>query len=220
MLPDERLRRLGAAAGIAGPLLLAIYFTAPAVTNWPYAGASPDVLIRYARDHQLLFFAGGWLQGTGSLLSVIFLLTLLQLSGARHQIAGALTIVGCGVLLALVVVEAALLEAVPIAARAGDSATVATTFALSNGVFARIFPLAPAPLVFVGIGLALTSSDLLPRLFGQSALVIAALFEIAGLAAVFSIVGLILAIVMSIVEALWLLGAAVALARTTVAAPT
>ena len=30
---------------------------------------------------------------------------------------------------------------------------MATAFALSNGVFARIFPLAPAPILFTGIGL-------------------------------------------------------------------
>jgi hypothetical protein len=45
----------------------------------------------------------------------------------------------------VVVIEAALLEAVPMAAANGDQAIVATAFALSNGVFARIFPLAPAP---------------------------------------------------------------------------
>ena len=43
----------------------------------------------------------------------------------------------------------------------------------------------------------------------------AALFLIAGLAAVFATAGLILAIVMSVVEAVWIAAAAIALARTT-----
>jgi hypothetical protein len=71
------------------------------------------------------------------------------------------------VLLSVVVVEAAMLEVVPIAAANGDQGTVATASALSNGVFTRIYPLAPAPLVFAGIGFALSGSSVLPRLFAR-----------------------------------------------------
>jgi len=207
-----RLERLGAAAGIVGPILLALYFGAPAVTGWPYSGASPDALTEYARSHALLFYLGGWLQATGSVLSVIFFLVLLQASSRRNEFEGAIVLMGAAVLLAIVLVEAALLEAVPIAAAAGDRATVATTFALSNGVFARIFPLAPAPLIFAGIGVALRGGRVLPAGFGSAALVIAALFVLAGILAIFGTVGLILAIVMSIVEAVWILAAGIAFA--------
>lgn len=208
----QRLARLGASAGMLGPLLLVIYFVTPALTGWPYAGASPDTLLGYATGHQLLFYAGGWLQVTGALLSILFFLVLLQLSGARDRLAGAAALVGCGLLLAVVVIEAALLEAVPMAAATGDRATVATTFALSNGVFSRVFPLAPAPLLFAAIGLALSGSTVLRPVFGRSALVIAALFVAAGIAAIFSTVGLIFAIVMSVMQAIWIATTAIALA--------
>jgi len=99
-----------------------------------------------------------------------------------------------------------------IAADLGDRATVATTFALSNGVFARIFPLAPAPLIFAGIGFALAGSGVLRPAFGRSALLVAALFVLSGIAAVFGTPGLIFAIVMSILEAIWIATTAVALA--------
>lgn len=130
----------------------------------------------------------------------MFFLVLLQLSGARHTLAGSATLTGCALLLSVVAIEAALLEAVPVAAANGDQATVATAFALSNGVFARIFPLAPAPLVFAGIGFALSGSSILPRVFARSAVLISGLF---------------LAIVMSVVEAVWIAAAAIAFARTT-----
>jgi len=212
----QRLERLAAAAGIVGPILLAIYFGAPALTNWPYSGAAPTALIEYARSHALLFYAGGWLQATGSLLSVLFFLALLQLSGRRNEIEGLIILLGAAVLLAIVLVEAALLEAVPIAAAADDQATVATTFALSNGVFARIFPLAPAPLIFAGISVALRDGRLIPAPFANAALVIAVLFVVAGVLAIFGTAGLILAIVMSVVEAVWILAAGIAFAiRTT-----
>jgi hypothetical protein len=137
------------------------------------------------------------------------------LSGGRSTLAGSATLTGCALLLSVVAIEAAMLEALPIAAANGDRATVATTFALSNGVFARIFPLAPAPLVFAGIGFALSQTSMLPRVFARTALLISGLFLIAGLAAVFATAGLILAIVMSVIEAVWIAAAAIALARTT-----
>jgi hypothetical protein len=213
--PGRRSRVLGALAGMTGPVLLAVYFTAPALVRWPYAGASPGTLTAYATAHWLLFYGGGWLQATGALLSIVFFLVLLQLSGARGTLAGSATVTGCALLLSVVVIEAALLEAVPMAATNGDHATVATAFALSNGVFARIFPLAPAPLVFAGTGLALSGTSILPRVFARTAVLISGLFLIAGLAAVFAPAGLILATVMSVVEAVWIAAAAIALAWTT-----
>lgn len=56
-----------------------------------------------------------WLQVTGALLSIVFFLVLLQLSDARARLAGLVTVVGAALLLAVVVIEAALLEAVPMA---------------------------------------------------------------------------------------------------------
>jgi hypothetical protein len=117
-------------------------------------------------------------------------------------------------LLSVVVIEAAMLEAAPVAAANGDPATVATGFALSNGGFTRIYPLAPAPLVFAGIGFALYQTGIPPRVFARTALLIAGLFLIAGLAAVFGTAGLTFATAMSVTEALWIPAAAIAFART------
>ena len=214
--PGRRSRALAAVAGIVGPLLLAAYFALPALVKMPAAGASPGKLIAFANAHRVLFYFGGWLQVTGALLSIAFLLVLLQLSGARRALAGSITLIGCAVLLSVVAIEAALLEAVPMAAANGDHATVATAYALSTGgVFARIFPLAAAPLVFAGIGFALSGTSVLPRAFARAALLVAGLFLVAGLAAVFATAGLILAIVMSVAEAIWFLTAAIAFARRT-----
>lgn len=155
---------------------------------------------------------GGWLQATGALASIVFFLVLVQLSGALRRLSGLATPAGCALLLAVVVIEAALLEAVPVAAAAGDRATVATALALSNGVFARIFPIAPTPLLFAGLGFALLGSGVLADRWARSALVVAALFELAGIAAVFGTPGLVFAIAMSVVEAIWIAAAAIALA--------
>ena len=70
-------------------------------------------------------------------------------------------------------------------------------------------------MVFAGIGFALSGTSILPRVFARTAVLISGLFMIAGLAAAFATVGLILAVVMSIVEAVWIAAAAITLARTT-----
>ncbi len=108
-----------------------------------------------------------------------------------------------------------MLEAVPIAAANGDHSTVATGFELASGVQVRIYPLVPAPLVFAGIGFALSGTSILPRAFARTAVLISALFLISGFAAVFGTAGLIFATVMSVVEAIWIPAAAITYARTT-----
>ena len=91
---DRHIKRLGALAGVVGPLLLAAYFGAPALTGWPFAGASPERLTAYANSHQLLFYAGGWLQATGSVLCVAFFLVLLRMSETRDPFITGLVLVG------------------------------------------------------------------------------------------------------------------------------
>jgi hypothetical protein len=82
---------------------------------------------------------------------------------------------------------------------------------LSNGVFVRVFPLAPAPALFGATAAVLVNGAVIRRPFAWAALAIAVLFELAGIAAIFSTIGLIFAIVMSIVQEIWIIAAAIAL---------
>ena len=212
-MTDPTSRRIAGLCGIAGPIALTIYFAAPALTNWPYAGASAARLTAYANQHQTLFFAGAWFQATGTLLSIVFFLAIVQLAGAAARLPGLIVIVASAALLGLVLVEAAMLMEVPLAAANGDAATVVTTFDLSNGVFARIFPLAPASAAYVGLGAVILGSTVLHRWFGYVAVGLGLAFEVAGIIALFTIIGLILAIILSVVQELWIIAAAIALLR-------
>jgi hypothetical protein len=189
---------------------LTAYFAAPAFTGWPYGGASAAQLISYGESHETLFYAGAWLQATGTLLSVIFFLTLVQLAGAASRLWGILVIVASTALLSLVLVEAVFLVAVPQAAATGDAATVVTAFTLSNGIFVRVFPLAPASASYIALGAIILESHVLPRAFGISALSIGLAFVVAGLVAVFSAAGLIASVVLSVTQELWIFAAAIA----------
>lgn len=210
-ITSPRLARVGGWFGIAGPVLLTIYFAVPAFAGWPYAGGTDAQLMAYARSHETLFYAGAWFQVTGALLSVVFFLVLVTRTGKGACFIGQLATVGAALLIGVVVFEAALLIAVPVAAAAGSAAGVSTAFTLSNGVFARVFPLAPAPLLFAATGLALRFTSVLPRAFGPLALVVAGLFVASGIAAIFSAAGLIAAIAMSILQEVWIVAAAIAL---------
>jgi hypothetical protein len=212
-MTEPIFRTLAAVCGFAGPIFLAIYFAAPAFSNWPYAGATAGQLTSYALSHQTLFYAGAWFQVTGTLLCVIFFLAILQLAGSTTRLTGLLVVVASTTLLGLVLVEAALLVAVPMAAASGDTATVVTTFDLSNGVFVRVFPLAPASVSFIALGVVILGSGVFHRWFGFGAMGLGIAFELAGIVAVLSSAGLILTIVLSVGQELWILAAAIALWR-------
>lgn len=208
------MTRLVALCGIAGTVALTVYFAAPALTAWPYAGASPAQLSSYALHHQTLFYAGAWLQSTGTLLCVVFFLYLVRSTGGPQGLVQTIVIVSATSLLSIVLVESALLVAVPMAASAGDPTTAATTFALSNGVFVRVFPLAPSSATYIALGLALLNSGRLDRGFAYSALIIGAAFELAGIAAIFSAGALIVLAALAAGQALWVAAAAIALWRS------
>ena len=207
--------RLAAACGIGGPIALFIYFLMPAFVGWPFSGGTPSVLEAYALGHQPLFYAGAWLQSTGTLLCVVFFLGLLKIAGATSRLTGLLLIAAATSLLAVVLVESAFLVAVPIAAVAGDGSTVTTAFALSNGVFVRVFPLAPASATYIALGLVLLgSNDALPRWFAYSALAIGAAFELGGVVAIFSGAAVMALAVFAAAQAVWIVAAAISLWRT------
>jgi hypothetical protein len=210
---DASLRVWAARAGILGPIALALYFAAPAALGWPYAGGAPATIAAFAQSHEPLFYAGAWLQVTGTLLSVVFFLALVRLAAQGGSVAGLVVVVGSAALLSVVLVEAAFLVAVPLAATAGDAATVATAFAMSNGVFVRVFPLAPASATLIALGLVLRAGDLLDRRVATAAIALGVLFEVAGLVAIVSTAGLVAVILLSVGQAIWTLVAAIALLR-------
>jgi uncharacterized membrane protein YoaT (DUF817 family) len=214
MVHSKSAMRLTAASGVAGTLALIAYFVAPALLGWPFSGASPARLSTYALDHAGLFYAGAWLQSTGTLLSVIFFLALVRMTGAAGGLPATLVIVTAASLLSIVLVESAFMVAVPLAAAADDTATVATTFALSNGVFVRVFPLAPSSATYIALGLALLSRGPLHRGFGYAAITIGAAFELGGIVAIVSSPAVVVLAVLAAGQALWVAGAAIALWRS------
>jgi hypothetical protein len=194
--------------------MLVVYFTAPAFLGWPYAGASPDAIVAYANAHSALFYGGAWLQVTGTLLCVVLFLALVRHSRAASDLSGMVTMVATAVLLATVLIEAAFLIAVPMAASSGDGGTTGSMFTLSNGVFLRVFPLAPASATLIALGLVLRRSNLLGPSLAAVALALGVAFEIGGVAVIAAPGAIIGLAVLSAGQVAWVIAASVRLGMT------
>jgi hypothetical protein len=98
--------RIGAAAcALLGVIALGVHFGAAPPLPPPDAGATEvaDIGMRY---HSILLL-GAWLQATGTLLCVVFFITLVHLAGGAARLSGLLTVVGAGTLLVVSVIEGA-----------------------------------------------------------------------------------------------------------------
>jgi hypothetical protein len=84
-------------------------------------------------------------------------------------------------------------------------------FALSNGVFLRVFPLAPASATLIGLGLVLRRSNLLGRSIATAALGLGIAFEGAGIAAIALPGAVVVLAILSAVQAVWVVAASLRL---------
>ena len=206
-MPAQLSRVLIALCGIFGTVLLAVYFGVGLSAGLAQlsSSATQAQVVRVATQYHTLWFLGTWFQATGSLLSVIFFLALVQKAGATVRLAGLLTIVGSAVLLAVVLIEGVFTIDLAQAAANGHQVTSLTSFDIMT-VFTYIYPIVPAPVIFLALGSILLGSHLLPRVFGWLAIGLGTAFAAVGLIALFTTP--ILTIVVLSLQALWVLAAA------------
>lgn len=206
-MSSQLSRILSALCGIFGTVLLGLYFGVGFSAGLAQlsSSATQAQVVSVATQYHTLWFLGTWLQATGSLLSVVFFLALVQRSGATAKLAGLLTIVGSAVLLAVVLIEGVFTLDLAQAAANGHLVTSLTSFDIMT-VFTYIYPIVPAPVIFLALGTILLGSHLLPRVFGWLAFGLGIAFAVVGLIALFTTP--ILTIVVLSLQALWVLAAA------------
>jgi hypothetical protein len=209
-------RLLTALCGVVGTALLTTYFLA--APPLPAPNASVTDITSVAAQYHNTWYLGAWIQATGSTLSLIFFLALVHLSGASTKFAGILTQFGAAVLLSVTLIEGALTIELAQAALNGHADTSVASYDLMS-VFVHIFPLAPAPLILIPLGIILFGSGLLPRALAVLALALGGLYIVAGLAGLFTTP--LLTLIPLGLQALWVLAAAIILAvtRSTTAQP-
>ena len=211
---SARWTLLAGAAGFAGAAGLGASFTvlpAPPALTAPLA-----VLTRYAAGHHHAMLAAAWLEGTGTLLYVIFALALVHLAGPRAGLAGRVTALAAAVVLAVSLVYDLLLIAIAQSAALGGEQT--TTALVAYGLFAaaeHVFLLAP-PLL-LPLGLILLRTPILPRPFALLAVILGVTGPVLGLVGLFTVTannnGPAGAAINALVGAqgLWMIAAAVAM---------
>ena len=200
---------VAAVCGIAGTIALSIYFSAP---FWliPLAppNASAEHIMQFGRGYRTVILWDTWLQQIGSLLSVIFALALVHLANRWNSFAGRLVLVASTVILVLSLAEGTFILAAIQAGDNGHDASAVTCVDLAN-VFIHIFLLAPS--LFLVLGYSLLKSPLLPSAFPVIALVLGILFQVLGVAGLFSNTALMIVIFILLAQNLWTICASVAL---------
>lgn len=178
-----------AISGIVGECFLIIYFSGILVPkNFITALNSVTQLSDLVMKHQSAIFLDAWLMGTGSILSVIFYVGLVYVSGAVLRFSGLLTIIASAVVLGVSLVDVTFMVEAANAAILGhaDTTKVAFDFIAGGGeAFDYTFIFGPAPMLITSIGIVLLRSDIIPRFFGYAAIAIGVMFFIAGLLSIF-----------------------------------
>jgi hypothetical protein len=169
------LARWTGGSGVAGSVLLVLYFGIPAVVprlgKLLYGGNNPataHVVSVGAHYHVLLGF-GSWLQGVGALLSVVFFVGLVDLADGGRTLAARFVLIGSAVLLALVAAEMLFTFNWAHAADVGQVASARSSYDLMAR-FVQVFPVVAAPTVYFALAAVLRyGDDVLPSVFARLA---------------------------------------------------
>ena len=200
---SQRQRQiLTALCGIIGPVILVASFV---INPAPPADATVAQLGAFATLHHDTIVVGGWLQGLGSLLIVLFAIAVVHLAGATHRIAGWITLLSGATILMVSLVEVTFYLGAVQATAAGDMASAVASNNLIKAV-QHIFLIAPA--LLLPLGVVLLDSRLLPRVFAYLALAIGATLQVLGLFGLFHALQPVIDVVL-IVQSVWFVAASI-----------
>jgi hypothetical protein len=209
---DRATRALAAICGITGVLMLTAHFLIPG--NVPPDSASLARIAAFAREHRDVLLISAWLQVTGAILYVVFILAVVHLAGAGQRFAGRIVALAAAILVGLTLLDSAMIISAVQSAAHGQNETLRISFDLiggpGNDAVARSFLIAPA--ILLPLGFVILQTRLLPRSYGWAAIAFGTASQGLGLRGLFSNVAFadvnpaVLAL-----ENLWLIAVAVTL---------
>jgi len=159
--------------GIVGVALLVASFS----INPGLPGDAPaQAMIEFARLHYRGELWGAWLQAVGPVFIVLFAFALVHLAGATRRLSGWMTIFGATTLMTVSLIEItfyisgmfAFPEMMP-------AISIKLVYAVQHLYF-----MVAAPALFFPLGIVLLGSNVLPKIFGYCALILAIGFAAAG----------------------------------------
>jgi hypothetical protein len=166
---------LSGLSGIAGVTMLGLSF---AFAVGPPANATRAELIEFAQQHYAAVLWGAWLQTIGPVFIILFALALVHLSSATLRLSGWMTLFGGSVLMTVSLIEITYyISALFPEPEMMSSISLRVIFAVQHLYFN-----VAAPALFLPLGIVLINSEILPRVFGYLAIVLAATFACLGIA--------------------------------------
>jgi hypothetical protein len=184
-----------------------ILVTSFVINPAPPADSTVPQLRDFAIQHHNGIVLGGWLQGMGSLLIVLFAIALVHLADATHRLAGWITLLAGTTILMVSLVEITFYLGAVQATESGNSASALASNNLIKAV-QHIFLIAPA--LLLPLGFVLLGSNVLPRGFSYTALALGGTLQVLGLLGLFWALQPVIDVIL-IVQAFWFVAAAVAL---------
>jgi hypothetical protein len=167
---DRATRALAAICGITGVLMLTAHFLIPG--NAPPDSASLARIAAFAREHRDVLLTSAWLQVTGAILYVVFILAVVHLAGAGQRFAGRIVALAAAILVGLTLLDSAMIISAVQSAAHGQNETLRISFDLiggpGNDAVGRSFLIAPA--ILLPLGFVILQTRLLPRSYGWIAI--------------------------------------------------
>lgn len=185
-MTNRTTRVLTATCGIAGVVMLTAHFLIPA--GIPPDSASLARIGTFAREHRDAILISAWLQVTGAILYVVFILAVVHLAGAGERFAGRIVALAAAVLVGLTLLDSARIISAVQAATHGQTETLRVSFDLiggpGNDAIGRSFLIAPA--IVLAFGFVILQTRLLPRSYGWIAITFGGASQALGLLGLFS----------------------------------
>jgi len=189
---------------VIGVVLLILSF---AINSGPPPDPNSTELIKFGQQNFAHILWGAWMQAVGPVLIVLFAFALVHLAGATHHLAGWMTFFGATVLMTVSLIEITFYMG---ALNPDPSMMPSISLKLIYAV-QHLYFIVAAPSLFLPLGVVLVRSQVLPRMFGYLALLLAASFAVTGIAFLFTMTLPAPVTAFAGVQALWWLAAAITL---------
>jgi hypothetical protein len=200
-------RILTALCGILGVIMLIPSFL---INPGPPPNPTVAQLIAFGNQYHNSILIGAWLQAVSPLLIILFAIAIVHLAGATTRLMGWMTMLGGSILVMTSLVEVTFY----LSAVNGNPATTGLISLDLISAVQHVFSMVAAPALFLPLGAVILGSRVLPHVFGYLAFVLAGIFAILGIVALFSPIQSVVNILAS-VQGLWWLIAAITLLVST-----
>ena len=138
--------------------------------------APVQAMIEFGQQHFAGELWGAWLQAVGPVFIVLFAFALVHLAGATQRLAGWMTIFGAMTLMTVSLIEITFyISGMFFVPEMMPAVSIKLVYAVQHLYF-----MVAAPTLFFPLGIVLLASNILPKVFGYCALMLAIGFAAAG----------------------------------------